>query len=330
MSITPTLALKWLESNSHNRPVAYETVKVYARDMAMGDWTITHQGIAFDYNDRLIDGQHRLWAIVESKTTVIMQVTFGLHPDTQLAVDGGRVRSARDVISLRDAKPGDEKKDAVTLSGEHVGVARLIAIQLGNKRPSRNEQIRVFDKYATQIRSAIDMFPRRVAKLQNALTICVVTRALVNDEDREAVSRFVTLLIEGQLPAGTHHERRDSVPILLRNAILERAQKVRSDIYKKTQRALRAFLDNDPIKTLYSSDIELFPLPEEGKNYREKDLKGLSKSQRRARGATVPYSSPTNKANSDKGTAARVAATKTRFNNPPRLITKSATAEGRA
>ena len=42
-----------------------------ARDMKAGHWRLTHQGIAFDPAGVLIDGQHRLWAIVESDTTLL-------------------------------------------------------------------------------------------------------------------------------------------------------------------------------------------------------------------------------------------------------------------
>jgi hypothetical protein len=42
------------------------------------------------------------------------------------------------------------------------------------------------------------------------------------------------------------------------------ATRVRQDVvYRKTERALRAFLDRDPLATLYEAATELFPLPEE-------------------------------------------------------------------
>ena len=41
----------------------------------------THQGIAFDENGVLQDGQHRLCAIVSANKPVDMMVTSGLSPD---------------------------------------------------------------------------------------------------------------------------------------------------------------------------------------------------------------------------------------------------------
>ncbi len=44
--------------------------------MREGHWDTTHQGIAIASDGTLVDGQHRLLAIVESGVTVRMNVTF--------------------------------------------------------------------------------------------------------------------------------------------------------------------------------------------------------------------------------------------------------------
>ena len=59
VDITPSLAASWLDKNEHNRPVNWNYVAQLARDMKTGRFTCTHQGIAFDTQGHLIDGQHR-------------------------------------------------------------------------------------------------------------------------------------------------------------------------------------------------------------------------------------------------------------------------------
>ena len=77
-TITPALATEWLDKhNSVNRKISEPTVQSYAMDMKNGRWTLTHQGIAFDTEGNLQDGQHRLWAIVFSGITLEMMVTRG-------------------------------------------------------------------------------------------------------------------------------------------------------------------------------------------------------------------------------------------------------------
>lgn len=56
----------------------------YASDMRAGKWLVTHQGIAFDDKQHLLDGQNRLWAVVKSGATVQMLVTTGIPGNGKL------------------------------------------------------------------------------------------------------------------------------------------------------------------------------------------------------------------------------------------------------
>ena len=60
--VMPEMAREWLTHNTHNRPVSRQTVEQYARDMKAGRWYYTNQGIGFDVNGVMTDGQHRLLA----------------------------------------------------------------------------------------------------------------------------------------------------------------------------------------------------------------------------------------------------------------------------
>ena len=108
MNVTPKLAAEWLQNNFVNRPLSEDTVIAYARDMMNGVWTRTHQGIAFNDLDALIDGQHRLHAVIRSGRTVPMMVTFGLpakiegaEMTTMDAVDRGKPRSVADQLKIQ-------------------------------------------------------------------------------------------------------------------------------------------------------------------------------------------------------------------------------------
>jgi hypothetical protein len=107
-NVTPELAKQWLANNTGNRKLKDNTVEGYARDMANGDWLTTHQGIAFNEDEQLIDGQHRLEAIVRSGVTVVMLVSHGwpVQPKdkkvrTMDTVDRGAVRSLSDLLKLQ-------------------------------------------------------------------------------------------------------------------------------------------------------------------------------------------------------------------------------------
>jgi hypothetical protein len=100
-AITPELAAAWLENrNTHNRPLRDYRIAELARDMSAGRWHDTGEPIKFDYNDALLDGQHRLGAIVASGVTIEMLVIWGLQPETQDYMDIGLKRSVADSLVL--------------------------------------------------------------------------------------------------------------------------------------------------------------------------------------------------------------------------------------
>ncbi len=100
--VTPEMAAEWLTRNSSNRPMRRNTVEHYARQMVAGEWQLTHQGICFDAHGSLVDGQHRLTAIVNAGIPVRMLVSA---MDTEatamgLALDIGALRSYSDVLQI--------------------------------------------------------------------------------------------------------------------------------------------------------------------------------------------------------------------------------------
>lgn len=106
VSITPDMAKKWLAVNhQNNRAVIISRVRQYADDMTAKRWRITHQGIAFDEQGRLVDGQHRLLAIVQANIPVNMYVATGLDEGSIFAIDGGRSRNLSNVLEITGALP---------------------------------------------------------------------------------------------------------------------------------------------------------------------------------------------------------------------------------
>ena len=99
MTVDPAQAMLWLENtNTNNRNVSEKHVARLARDMADGKWMLTHAGIAFSSNGTLLDGQHRLWAVVESGASVEMHVWFNVDPKSMIAIDCGKIRSCGRLI----------------------------------------------------------------------------------------------------------------------------------------------------------------------------------------------------------------------------------------
>lgn len=93
-TVTPTMAKRFLEKNHpKNRPIQWGRVEAFVADMQRGAWKLTHQGICFDAEDYLIDGQHRLQAIVKSGVAVEMLVVHNAVGEFEAPIDRGQPRS---------------------------------------------------------------------------------------------------------------------------------------------------------------------------------------------------------------------------------------------
>ncbi|GHE33291.1 hypothetical protein GCM10017673_40280 [Streptosporangium violaceochromogenes] len=99
--ITPTRAEEMLAANVHNRDVRKRHVQTLAEAMRRGEWAANGDSIKFARTGTLLDGQHRLLAVVESGVTITMPVVRGLAPETQATMDTHAKRKFSDVLKLR-------------------------------------------------------------------------------------------------------------------------------------------------------------------------------------------------------------------------------------
>lgn len=99
--VTPERAEEWLGKNVHNRVTRDRVVAAYARDMVAGRWKLTGEAIKFSLKGVLLDGQHRLQAVIRSGQMVPMLVVRGLEGESQEVMDSGAGRTAGDALRLR-------------------------------------------------------------------------------------------------------------------------------------------------------------------------------------------------------------------------------------
>lgn len=76
--ITPELAYQYLKTTVQNRPVDWGKVAIYAQKMREGLWQPFSRYIEFTEAGDLINGQHRLLAIIESGLPQTLVVVRGL------------------------------------------------------------------------------------------------------------------------------------------------------------------------------------------------------------------------------------------------------------
>jgi hypothetical protein len=100
--VTPDQAAAWLrpEVNHDNRSLRHEHVVYLANEILHDRWQVTNQGLGFSETGRLLDGQHRLSAIVRAGKAVDILVTTGLEEEAFRAIDCGLKRANYDRIHL--------------------------------------------------------------------------------------------------------------------------------------------------------------------------------------------------------------------------------------
>lgn len=100
VTVTPDIALAWLEKNVQNRDVSPRHINLFTRDMRQEEWVLTGQPIIFSWEGFLIDGQTRLMSCVKSSTPFSTLVVYGIDPKAQRVIDTGKTRTGRDLGKL--------------------------------------------------------------------------------------------------------------------------------------------------------------------------------------------------------------------------------------
>jgi hypothetical protein len=99
--VTPQMASQYLGTSAGNRNAKKRAVSRYARDMILGRWVLNGEAIKFDRAGHLIDGHHRLLAIMEAKMTIPLLVIRGVQEGAMLTLDTGVGRSFMDAQAVR-------------------------------------------------------------------------------------------------------------------------------------------------------------------------------------------------------------------------------------
>lgn len=259
-TITPDMAKEMLGSNTNNRNVSRKQVELFARTMAQQAWQMNGEAIKFSGTGRLLDGQHRLLACVESGVPFRTLVIRGLPEETQETMDAGKTRTMANVLELQ-GRSNTKQLATVARSiylSEQLGVE---AACLNSASPTRNELL-----------SFIENTPRLEDTLRQASAFYVKSNHLISvsmaaliywtfsEIDGEACERFFDMLATGaNLDEGN--------PILvLRNTLFDINKRgahsdrtSRRRIVGITVKAWNKWREGATVKLLKFSPTEQFP-----------------------------------------------------------------------
>ena len=87
--------------NVHNRDFMKNTLEKLQRDLENDEFVLIHQGIAFDGDGFLMDGQHRLISAGKKNKDIELMTTFNLPLSRKKAIDRHAPRKLRDIMVMR-------------------------------------------------------------------------------------------------------------------------------------------------------------------------------------------------------------------------------------
>lgn len=128
MTITPEIAEKWLSNNPLNRNLNEERVLRYTNEMQKEKWQFNGESIKICDDGSLIDGQHRLAAIIKTGQDQVSVVVKNLPRSVFSTIDLGRTRTLVDLLHIT----GYSYTDRIA------GAARLIALLNRNQEIARH------------------------------------------------------------------------------------------------------------------------------------------------------------------------------------------------
>lgn len=102
-TITPEIAKTMLGENVNNRRISRDNVNLFAREIRNGEWRFNGEAIKFGKDGRLLDGQHRLLAVIAADKPLTTLVIRGLEDETQQTMDSGKTRTLGDVLAASRA-----------------------------------------------------------------------------------------------------------------------------------------------------------------------------------------------------------------------------------
>jgi hypothetical protein len=101
VTVDPELAQKWLDTRHLNvRYTRKRKVLQYGTDMLANAWRENSEVIKIGTDGQLLDGQHRLHAIIDNNIEIKLWVAFDVPLEAMSTIDTGSSRNLADVLRL--------------------------------------------------------------------------------------------------------------------------------------------------------------------------------------------------------------------------------------
>lgn len=258
--VTPEMANGYLSKNKGNRRPKMPTVLRYSNEMKAGKWKEnTGELIKISKQGNVLDGQHRLMAVVHSKESIYFHFAFDVDENVFDVLDTGSLRNASDSFHIKGVKNANAVPAMIALADAlNKGKVEVRGIQKNQKLSNAD----LLNKYMENPEYWDDVATHTITWYHNFAKIIVPSMiggvySSLKDTNEELALKFMNELCTGI-------DITNSTIYLLRNALMkDKVSNKKMQTSMKLALILKAwnfYKSNKVTKVLYWNPlIEKFP-----------------------------------------------------------------------
>ena len=180
-TITAEKAANLLKKNTRNRKLNKRAVSRYANLMKQGLWRIGNDAICIAPDGTLLNGQHRLNAVVEADVELQMLIREDVDPEDIKAMDQGNKRIGADIATLTGHKMTRKRQSQLRYIGTPWEQSVLIAT------PGPDVLIALDNLHGPSLDLATEVLPNKIIM---PLPVAASAAALSHFEGGEATEKI--------------------------------------------------------------------------------------------------------------------------------------------
>lgn len=250
-NVTPAMATKWLKGNSINRRINNDRVDRLAATILAGEWKLNGDTIRMNGN-RLIDGQHRLLAVIKAGKSIKTLVITDLPSEVFDTIDVGMPRTSAHTLQAM------QEKNANAVAAALRSLRGVLGGSLDNQGRISNTEIISGLAQHPGIRNSVTFVSKhRVAMALGRISVLSALHYLFSKKDAVLADLFV-----GSLDDGSGITDRDPIHLLRQRLIQNRlspAKLNQNNIASMTIKVWNAMRSGEKLKQLKVVSGEAIP-----------------------------------------------------------------------
>lgn len=201
-TVTPVDAAALLDSNiENNRNISETKVREYVSALENGEWVVNGEAIKISSAGHLVDGQHRLIAVLRSGVPMTTAVVYGVDEPTIVTMDTGKQRTLENVLAMRKVPNRNKVSTVLRTLVRLRSVGRGSALTRGCNRGSATTTacLRLLDAEPDHIYELTKTADRIYGSTHMSIIPSVVVVEELRAVDREVADGFIGSLCTGKV-----------------------------------------------------------------------------------------------------------------------------------